>query len=316
MQQFKNFKELLKYFSDDNKCREYLEEQRWHGTPICPHCGNRGAYKLKDGKTYKCKNRECYKKFTVTVGTIYENGKLPLSTWFAAVYIVTAHKKGISSYQLARDLGVTQKTAWFMEHRIREMVREKNPTILNNNVEADESYFGGKIKNKHAWQRKLIDNKTSPSIKTAVFAMIERNGKAFTKVVPDVKRETVLPILATNITKDAVLITDSSHLYTPMAEHNEHHVINHEQGEYAKGEYNTNTVEGFFSLLKRGIYGIYHQTSSKHLQRYCDEFAYRYNTRKLPDNERFILSLQNSNGRLKYKDLIKKTGNEKAKEIQ
>src|SRR5215204_1333758 len=130
--EFKNLKDLLKTFSSDQICREFLEKQRWKGKPVCPFCGSMdGAYTLNDGKTYKCKEKLCHKKYTVTVGTIFENTKVPLSTWFAAIYLCTAHKKGISSLQLHRDLGITQKTAWFMLHRIREMMREKAPEQLN-----------------------------------------------------------------------------------------------------------------------------------------------------------------------------------------
>jgi transposase-like protein len=148
--QFTNLYDLQQYFSNETVCREYLELFRWKGNPVCPFCYySERPYKLGDGKTYKCSSKECRKKFTATVGTIFENTKIPLSKWFVAVYLITSHKKGISSLQLHRDLGVTQKTAWFINHRICEMLKDKAPQLLSRFVEVDEIYIGGSEKNKH-----------------------------------------------------------------------------------------------------------------------------------------------------------------------
>lgn len=305
---FKNLADIQRVFNTEEKCRQHLEEIRWNGNPVCPHCGTaEKPYKLKDGKTYKCSDKDCKQKFTVTVGTIFENTKLPLQKWFIAMYLVTSHKKGISSLQLSRDLGIGQKAAWFVNHRIREMLREEFPAMLNGMVEADETYVGGKVKNKHAHVRRDIKNKMSPLIKTPVLGLLERDGKVFTQVVKDVNRETVLPIVRGQISSTAMLVTDSSHMYTPINETHEHHVINHTDGEYVRGFVHTNGIEGYWSLLKRGIIGIYHYVSPKHLSRYCDEFSYRYNTRKQGESERFCNAITGASGkRLKYKNLIAK----------
>ncbi len=306
--EFKNLKEMMQNFSDDNKCRSLLENMRWNGKRVCPHCGViDSSYQLKDGKTYMCKEKGCRKKFTVTVGTVFENSKIPLSTWFAAIYLCTAHKKGISSLQLSRDLGVTQKTAWFMLHRIREMMMDKAPSKLGNIVQVDETYVGGKNKNKHEHKKVKESQGRSLKDKTPVLG-ISGNGQVNVQVVPDTKAKTLKPIVEQMVKEGAITVTDEWHSYNALKENYNHIVVNHGQGEYVRGAFHTNTIEGFWSLLKRGIYGIYHQVSPKHLNRYCSEFAGRYNTREIGDGARFALSLKNSVGRIKYKELIAKHG--------
>jgi len=307
LQNFRNLKEVLQKFTDDAVCRHWLESQRWDGVPVCAHCGHQGAYKLGDGKTYKCSSKECHKKFTVTKGTVFENTNIPLNTWFAAVYLATAHKKGISSLQLSRDLGITQKTAWFMLHRIRKAFTVNAPEMLENLVEMDETYIGGKAANKTNKQRKKLKEGTGYINKTPVFGILERNGNVIVQPVTEAKGETLMPIITQRVSADAICVTDGFGGYKDLKNSfKAHEIINHAQNEYSRGIYHTNTIEGFWSLLKRGIYGIYHQVSPKHLHRYCDEFAYRYNSRKLPDNERFSLSLKHIDGRLTYKKLIGK----------
>lgn len=307
MQHFKNLPELIKYFSDQKTCLDYLEQQLWNGKPICPHCGSERVYRLANGKQFKCGNKKtCDKKFTVLVGTIYENTKIPLSTWFAAIYILTAHKKGISSYQLARDLGVTQKTAWFINHRIREMVKVSQDITLTDTVQLDETYVKGKAKNRTKKKRKLIADGIIKDRGAVVFGMV--SDKAVLRVVPNAERDSLYPIINEVIQdKDAVIVTDGWVSYTGLDEqYRGHIVINHANDEYKVGPYHTNTAEGLWSILKRGIYGIYHHVSEKHLQRYCEEFAHRYNSRKIKDADRFVMTVQQSKGRLKYADLIKK----------
>ena len=307
MQHFKNLKELMKYFSDEKTCLEYLEQQLWNGKPVCPHCGSEKVYRLANGKQFKCGNKKtCDRKFTVLVGTIYENTKISLTTWFAAIYILTAHKKGISSYQLARDLGVTQKTAWFINHRIREMVKISSDITLTNTIQVDETYVKGKAKNRTKKKRKLIADGVIKDEPAIVFGMV--SDKAVMKVVPNAERETLNPIINEVVQdSEAVIVTDGWTSYSGLDEQYKGHIIiNHAQDEYKVGEYHTNTVEGLWSILKRGIYGIYHHVSAKHLQRYCEEFAHRYNSRKIKDADRFVMTIQQSRGRLKYVDLIKK----------
>lgn len=292
-------------FSDEKVCRTYLENMRWGGTPTCPKCGHKEAYKLGDGKTYKCKNKECHKKFTVTVGTVFENTNIPLNVWFAAVYVATAHKKGISSIQLSKDLGTTQKTAWFMLHRIRKAFASNAPFMLQDVVEADETFVGGKNKNRHAHKKVPKSQGRSFKDKTPVLGLLQRGGKVRTFVVPDTKAETLKPLIQEMVKEGSIIITDEWYTSKDMDDYH-HVVIDHSSGEHARGAFDTNSIEGFWSILKRGIYGIYHSVSRKHLHRYCEEFSHRYNSRKLPDAERFNLSLAKIDGRLKYHDLIKK----------
>ncbi len=305
--QFKNLKDLLLAFPTEQKCRDFIAKKMWGDSPICPFCNGTKIYSIENGKRFKCGNKTCYKKFSITVGTIFENTKIPLTTWFAAMYLVSAHKKGISSMQLSRDLGISQKTAWFLIHRIREMFLNKAPHLLRKVVEADETLVGGKNKNRHAHKKVPHSQGRSHQDKTSVFGLAQRGGYVTTFVVPDTKAGTLYPLIKQMLHNNSVLITDEWLGYNTVKQGFPHVVINHQQGEYARGAFDTNTIEGFWSLLKRGIYGTYHQVSPKHLQRYCDEFGFRYNTRKIKDNVRFEKSFDYAKGRrLKYKDLTKK----------
>ena len=289
--------------SDDKVCREYMEQMRWGGSPFCPHCSATKPYKLKDGKSYRCSSKTCRKDFSVTVGTIFENSKIKLSTWLAAIYLLTGNKKGISSIQLGKHLGVTQKTAWFILHRARLIMSAPNPEPLEDIVEIDETYVGGRFSNmsrgrRKKWQESGKDNKA------AVMGLLQRDGKAILTPIGD---NTFKDIIRANVEKSATLITDSHSSYELLNhEFSDHQTVNHSQGEYRKGIAYTNTVEGFFSIFKRTIYGTYHQISPKHLPRYCTETSYRYNSRKMKDDERFRMAISNVEGRLKYKNLIKK----------
>lgn len=308
---FTNLKELIQSMPDEQTCREYLAEQRWNGKPVCPYCGCGKVYSIEKGKRYKCGNSECYKKFSVTVGTIFEASNVPLSKWFMAVYLCTAHKKGISSYQLGKDIGVAQKTGWFMLHRIRELMRVKAPVKLDNIVEIDETWVGGKVKNMSKARRASYRTETNGTIqnKTMVMGMIERGGELKLIALGKDNGVNVLqPLVRENVDKDAVLITDGLQSYQGLGrEYAAHEVVNHSQEEYVRdGVLHTNSIEGAFSMLKRSIIGIYHQVTPKHLSRYCDETMYRYNLRKMNDATRFTLSLQNVEGRLTYKKLIQK----------
>ncbi len=289
--------------SDEKVARQHMEEMRWGGNPVFPHCGAAKPYKLKDGKTYRCKDKTCKRDFTVTVGTVFENSKVKITTWMCAVYIITAHKKGISSHQLARDLGVTQKTGWFILHRIRLIMGEDAPPLLEEIVEIDETYVGGKFANMNRGRRKkfqelCIDNKT------AVMGMVERGGTARLTVIGG---DTFKDVGRKNVDNAAELVTDTHLAYQGLKdEFTAHFTVNHSIMEYRKGIAYTNTVEGLFSHFKRSIIGIYHQVSPKHLERYCIETAYRYNTRKITDKDRFNLTLQKIEGRIAYKKLIQK----------
>lgn len=325
--QFKSLIQVLDFFKDDETCVAYLAASRWADQPACPHCGNVGAYVTNRG--FKCKAKECRKKFTVTTGTIFENTKISLRLWFAAMYLCTAHKKGISSLQLSRDLNITQRTAWFLLHRIREMLNS-NSDQFDGSVEVDETFVGGKNKNRHANKKIEGSQGRSAADKTPVigiaqkseFTILERDHKIIPgktvkekivskisqvslQVVENTSSETLHAIMFKNVKADTKIVTDAYKSYYGLSANYDHVTIKHTDGNYITiGDDHTNTIEGFWSLLKRGIIGIYHQVSPKHLHRYCNEFGYRYNTRDIKDPIRFQESFKNVNTRLTYKQLI------------
>ncbi|MFL5741387.1 MAG: IS1595 family transposase [Flavisolibacter sp.] len=305
MKAFKSILEFQKEFSTEEKCREYLEQQRWNSTPACPFCGSINVCRFSNGRIFKCREKGCRSKFSVTVGTIYENTKIPLTKWFLATYILAVHSKGISSLQLATWLGVTQKTAWHLNHRIRHMLTNNAPELLDGICEVDETYVGGKNGNKHLKKRPKLSGVEG---KAMVVGLLDRQGKVKTFVLPDTKQERIVELIKSNITKDAQIITDNHPSYRSLTSEGFSHVIIKKIPfvYITEGPWHTNNMEGYWSILKRGIYGIYHQVSPKHLQRYCNETAFRYNNRKTLQDERFANALANCNGSLKYKTLVGK----------
>jgi len=306
MKTFASILQFQKHFSTDEKCRKYLELQRWGDTPACPFCASTNVCRFETNhRVFKCREKECRKKFSVTVGTIYENTKIPLTKWFLASYILTNHSKGISSHQLASWLDITQKSAWFLNQRIREMLTEKNPRLLAGIVEVDETYVGGKLKNKHRSQIKKVNSKKYN--KTPVFGALERGGKrVVTVVLPNIKHSTLIEQVRKNVKGESIMVSDEHPAYAHIGGEYWHSAVNHSAGEYVRGITHTNTIEGFWNILKKQIVGIHHQVSPKHLHRYCNEASWRYNNKKLTQDVKFITSLQNCEGRLKYSQLIKK----------
>ena len=309
---FKSLPQLLDYFKEESTCIEYYEQIRWNGNPTCPHCGSERVYTTTRG--YKCANNECYKKFTVKVGTIFHGSKISLRIWFAAIYLATTHKKGISSVQLALDLGITQKTAWFVLHRIREMLKDKAPQMLgeNNMVEVDEAYIGGNNKNRHYNKKRSkkdngLTNEGKPyQPKKMVIGLIERKGKVVLKHVPSADLNNVGGLIRKHVPKGSTIYSDEAPVYNHLKRFYTHDNVKHSLNIYVEGGVHTNTIENFWSVLKRGLYGVYHQVSDKHLERYLDEFAARFNTRDLTGQERFDKFLVDSESVLSYKVLTAK----------
>lgn len=310
---FKNLHELIKQMPDEATCRAYLASQRWaDGIVVCPYCEGRGAYVIEGGKRYKCKSSTCYKKFSVTVGTVFEASNVPLTKWFMAVYILSGHKKGLSSYQLGRDIGVSQKTAWFMLHRIREvfglkdMPREK----LSGTIEVDETYMSRKFASDYKGippEKAEAMMEAKPRKKSGVVVgLAERDGDIRVVAHSDMKADEIKKTITTNVATGSTIYTDEARMYKNGIEGYKHDSVNHSAGQWVKFDVTTNHVENFWSVMRRGVYGIYHQISYKHLQRYCDEYSFRYNTRKLCDSERFIYAMWHVTGRLDYKTLTGK----------
>jgi transposase-like protein len=301
---FKSIFDLLKAFPDEQTCIDHLEGLRWNGNVISPFDGTSTVYKCK-GNKYRCKNTGRY--FNVKTGTIFDNTKIPLRKWFMALYVFSSHKKGISSHQLAKDISVTQKTAWFLLHRLRYAFEHplfKQALGITDTVEVDETYVGGESKNKHVNKKTEGTQGRSMKDKSAVFGMIERGGNIIAQQVGDTSGKTLKPIIKDYIVGNATINTDEWLAYNGLNSDYTHQRVNHGAKEYVNSMVHTNNIECFWSHFKRGVDGIYHWVSKKHLQSYVDEFTLRYNTRKEETCERFDLILCNVIGRLTYKQLI------------
>lgn len=303
MNYFKNFNSLLDLintFPTEEKCIQYLEHIRWNVNVISPFDSSSKVYKCSKG--YYCKNTN--KMFNVKTGTIFENTKIPLQKWFISIWLITSHKKGISSIQLSKDINVTQKTSWFMLQRIRNCFKCENNYKLSNEVEIDETYIGGKERNKNIYNSKKGTQGRSIKTKIPVIGMVERNGKLVSHIISDTKSTTLLPSILKTVNPNTIIYTDEWKGYSNIHKYYTHKSIRHKDNEFVRDNIYTNTIECFWGLLKRGLFGIYHQISKKHLQMYIDEFVFKFNTRMINDYSKFNTLLDNVTNRLKYKDLI------------
>lgn len=303
------------HFQNEDDARKYLEAIRWPDGAACPHCGGiERVYPVKADEKKKIRKglyhcNDCGEQFTVTVGTVFERSKIPLHHWLQATYLMSSSKKGISAKQIERTLGVTYKTAWFMCHRIREAMRDGNPGPLGGGgktVEVDETFVGRKTKRLGKPLRGMKDKKK-------VLSLVERGGKVRSFHVPAVNAKTLKPIIKQQIDKSSDLMTDAATWYVDTLgrshmdkDFNSHQSINHNINEYVRGNVHTNTIEGYFSIFKRGLNGVYQHCDKQHLKRYICEFDFRYNFREklgFDDMARTNIALQGIEGkRLMYRD--------------
>jgi len=306
-------------FTDKEAARLHLEATRWPEGAVCPHCQSKNVKELT-GKSHRAGLRQCNQcrqQFTVTVGTVFERSKVPLNKWLLATHLLTASKKGMSAHQIHRMLGVTYKTAWFMCHRIREAMTDNNPPPLggkDKTIEADETYFGNKVALKKARKKVTVTvagqkfvksalNTHGGSNKYVVVSLVERGGSIRSFHVDRATRSNIREILVRNADRKSRLVTDEFSAYKNVGEeYNRHETVNHSKYEYVRGDVYTNTLEGYYSIFKRGMVGTYQHCSESHLQRYVTEFDFRYNGRKLNDNERRDAALKGIEGkRLTYR---------------
>jgi transposase-like protein len=301
--EFASLYELFEAIPDEQAAIDHFRAIRWRSGKWCPYCGSVRVYDFSDKRTHKC--ADCRQRFSIKVGTIFEDTKIPLRKWLAAIWLVTSHRKGIASTQLARDISVTQKTAWFMLHRLRHAARTRSfNRPLTGEVEIDEVFIGGKAVNRHA--SKHVKGRGPRHGKTVVMGLLERGGELRAGVIPDVTLQTLDPIVRSQVAEDAKVYTDEHISYRAMHLGERHVAVAHLHGEYVRGDAHTNSIEGAWSLLKRQIYGIHHWVSAKHLAQYVNEVVWRYNRREVAEGRRVTEFLTRVDGRLTYKMLIAK----------
>lgn len=311
----KTLRDAVRYFSDEQVCIDTVAGMRWPDGVVCPNCGKREHYYLATQKRWKCK--ECYRQFSVKVGTIFEDSPIALDKWLIALWMLVNCKNGISSYEVARGLGITQKSAWFVLHRLRFALKSGIMKPLGGKgveVEADESFIGGAAKFMHAERRKRsIGMKGMGTNKMIAFGILERGGDVRAFAVPNRRRPELVKHLHENVREDTLVYTDALMSYNNLRAKYQHEVIDHARG-YVRGRVHTNGLENFWSLVKRGIKGTYVSVEPFHLFRYLDEQVFRYNNRAVPhrpmkDGDRFNLALSQIAGkRLTFAEVTGKVG--------
>ena len=301
LKSFNTLIELMEAFPDDQSAIDHFTAIRWKNGAFCPHCKSTKIYHFADQRNHKC--GDCRKRFSIRVGTIFEDSKLSLRKWMLAIWLITSHKKGIASTQLAKDIGVTQKTAWFINHRLRYEIKTQSfNRKLKGEVESDETYVGGKEKNKHAWQR--TGGKQGGKGKAAVLGILERNGELRTGVTPNLSAKSVQTVIRDNVETGANMMTDEHGSFVGLAKDFNHHRVNHSAGEYVRHYIlHTNGIESVWALFKRQIIGTHHFLSSKYLNAYLGEMTWRFNLRGIDEGQRVNALLSQTSGRLTYKAL-------------
>lgn len=298
--------EAVRYFSVREHCNDFMREIKWPGGKIiCPKCGNDSCHELPSRPgTIKCNRANCQKQFSYKVGTIFEDSPLGLDKWFVAVWSIANCKNGISSHELGRAIGVTQRTAWFMLHRIRLAMESDTFTKLRGEVESDETYVGGRAKNMHAKKREKKITGRGGANKKPVQAIVQRDGEVRTFVVDHTDAGTLCGNIMRNVERDSFIYTDENPTVDGLSAAFHHGVVNHSNGEYVRGRIHINSAENFFSLLKRALKGTYISISTWHLFRYCQEQGFRFNHRQLGDAGRFLNAIKGIVGkRLTYREL-------------
>jgi transposase-like protein len=307
----KSLQEAIVYFSNPDNCIDYLAIRRWpNGKVVCPTCGCETVKFSEKRRTWTCAKHHAKREFSLKIGTVMEDSPIPLDKWLTAAWMVTNCKNGISSYEIARDVKVTQKSAWFMLHRIRLAMRDDFfGSKLDGEIEVDETFIGGKARNMHVSERKRRITGTGGKDKTAVIGILERGGKIRAAVIPSRKRKVLQEEVRKHVTAGAALYTDALMSYEGLAGDYAHQVVDHAT-QYVDGRVHTNGLENFWSLLKRGISGTYVSVEPFHLFRYLDEQMFRFNNRKdLDDKGRFDLTVSQLVGkRLTYAELTGKSG--------
>jgi transposase-like protein len=294
--------EAVRYFSDLDRCTEFVANSRWPNGPVCPRCNGVEHSYLTTRRLWKCKG--CKRQFSVKLGTIFEDSALGLDKWLPAVWLIANSKNGISSHELARAVGTTQKSAWFMLHRIRLAMQTGSFNKLDGEVEADETFIGGKARNMHKDVRERKITGTGGTDKSTVMGIRQRDGETRARVVPDAKRSTLHEQIRTNVAPGASVYTDDARSYSGLDAMYQHETVDHAE-RYVDGRAHTNGLENFWSLLKRGLHGTYVSVEPFHLFRYLDERLFAYNLRELDDYGRFAAVLHAVTGRrLTYARLI------------
>ena len=302
MKQFKSVLDLIRAFPDEQSCIDYLETQRWPNGVISPFDPSSKVYRCKD--KFRC--RKTGKNFSVRTGTIFQDSKLPLQKWFIALFLFSSHKRGLSSYQLAKDLGVKQSTAYFILQRLRNAFEHpEHQNKLQGIIQIDEAYVGGRNINRHKDKKIKYNTDREFPDKTPVIGLISDTGTVRCFVTDNVRKVTVQPIVYHVVREDSTIVTDEWMAYNGLSNKYWHESVDHSKKQYLNDSgFTTNKIENYWSVLKRTLGGTYIKVSREYLQRYCNEISFRFNTKDITTKERFDMVLQNSEGTLKYREMV------------